>query len=411
MIKKAIILIIILYSSIPSVTAQVNQVPVEPLPSLSLDTLSFVGFNKVFSGNITDDTKVVGLGAPAYTLSESVQLNSKLIQYLVTEKGFKTIVLPMDNWELNALNAYLTNGKAINNTDINDITKQTFSQNVYYTEETLTLLKWVKGYNNTHKDVPVQFSGMSFINPPSPDYILAKYVIPVDSLAGVQIAKSRGESQSDSVAYHDILTWFYQKNNVLKKQLTAHGYSDVEMIVDNLGYLKKWNTKPDTVNKLWYFDHCLYLTTMKLLTTNKKLLIFGDNKMITRSLMRTDVTWKNLGTFLDEGMGKSYYVILSDFYNKADFYAIDSKVGKMKIIQRLPNKTSTAYMLHEKYNINGGIALSSNLKKLKIPTYMNIYDLSESTQINGIIQPNIPAFDALIIFSNENPVKPLRRSP
>jgi erythromycin esterase-like protein len=411
MIKKAVKLILILYSSILTVRAQSNQVQIEPLPSLSLDTLSFTGFHKVFSDNIPDDTKVVGLGAPAYTLSESAQLNSKLIQYLVTEKGFKTIVLPVDNWEFNALNAYLTNGKAISKSDINDITKQTFGQNVYYTEETLTLLKWVKGYNNTHKDVPVQFSGMSFINPPSPDYILAKYVIPVDSLAGVQIAKSRGESQNDSVAYHDILTWFHQKSNELKKQLTAQGYNDIEMIVDNLDYLKKWNTKPDTVNKLGYFDHCLYLSTMKLLARNKKLIIYGDNKMITKALMQTNVTWKNLGTFLEEGIGKSYYVILSDFYNEAEFYAIDSKAGKFKIIQRFPDKTSTAYILHKKYNINGGIALSSNLKKLKIPSYMNIYDLSESTQINGIIQPNISAFDALIIFNNENPVKPLRRSP
>lgn len=393
-----------------SAIAQSNQVPVEPLPSLSLDTLSFAGFNRVFSGEITDDTKVVGLGAPAHTLSESVQVNSKLIQYLVIEKGFKTIVLPMDNWELNMLNAYLTNGKAISNIDINHITKQTFSQNVYYTEETLTLLKWIKGYNNAHKDKPVQFSGMSFMSPPSPDYILAKYVIPNDSLAGVQIAKKRGESQNDSIAYHDISAWFHQKNNVLKTQLPAQEYIDIEMIAGNLDYLKKWNTKSDTVNKLSYFDHCLYLTSMKLLATNKKLIIYGDNKMIAKSLMKTNIIWKNLGTLLEEGIGKWYYVVLSDFYNKADFYAIDSKVGKMKIIQRLPNKTSTAYTLHKKYNINGGIALSKNLKNFKIPIYMDIYDLFEATQINGIIQPGIPAFDALVIFKNENPVKPLMRS-
>ena len=407
--KKLRIILILLCTSIVETRAQPRQIPVEPLPSLSMDSLSLSGLDKVFSNTLTTDIKVVGVGATSFTLSEGIRFSNKLIQYLVLEKGFKTIVILRDDWKLRDLNAYLTNSHAIVDDDILAITKQTFNQSIFCTEETLELLKWLKGYDNAHPDSPVQFKGINFTEPMTPGYLLAKYIIPADSLSGRAIAKKRSESQDDASAYADITSWFSQKREALKKQLARREYADLQMDMDNLIYLRNWPALSNPSYKN-YFDSCLSVIITKLAAEHKKLVVWADNSIIARTLIRTDVVNKNLGVLLHEQFGKSYYVVITDYYHNADFFWIDPKSGQSVQARNTADRNSTAYLLHQRYKAGGGMVQYDDLVHFNVPVSFNAHSLhSKLTKCE--VQPGVAAFDVLAVFEDEYPVRLPMRYP
>lgn len=389
--KRLWIISIIFFTSIVEPRAQPNQIPVEPLPSLSLDTPSLSGFDNVFSNTITTDVKIVGAGATSFTLSEGIRFSNKLIQYLILEKGFRTIVFIRDDWKLRGLNAYLTNSHVISDSDILAITKQTFSQSIYCTEETVELLKWLKEYNHTHPEGPVELKGINFTEPMTPAYLLAKYIIPTDSLSGASIAKRRSESQDDASAYTDIINWVGQKKEALKKQLAQREYADLQMDMNNLLYLRNWPA-PSTASNNHYFDSCLSVTIAKLAAEHGKLVVCADNSILARALIKTNVVDKNLGILLSEQFGKSYYVVLTDYYHNA------------------ADRNTTAYLLHKKYKVDGGMVRYDDLIRFNVPVSFNAHSLhNKSTKCE--IQPGIAPFDILAVFSDEKPVTFLKRNP
>jgi hypothetical protein len=405
--KKLWIILILFCTSIVETRAQPKQIPVVPLPSLSMDTLSLSGLDKVFSNTITTDIKVVGVGATSFTLSEGIRFSNKLIQYLVLEKGFKTIVLLRDDWKLRDLNAYLTNSHVISDNDILAITKQTFNQSIYCTEETLELLKWLKDYDHTHPDSPVQFKGINFTEPMTPGYLLAKYIIPTDSLSGRAIAKKRSESQDDASAYADITSWFSQRRETLKKQLAQREYADLQMDMDNLIYLRNWPALSNAASKN-YFDSCLSMMITKLAAEHKKLVVCADNSIIARALIKTDVVNKNLGILLNEQFGKSYYVAITDYYHNADFFWIDPKSGQSEQTLSTADRNSTAYLLHQRYKVGSGIVQYDDLVQFNVPVSFNVHSLyNKLTKCE--IQPGIAPFNILAVFNDEYPIKILKR--
>ena len=404
--KKLWIITALWVSSVGEGWSQSGMLPIQSIPSLSLDTLSFAGFDQVFPDAVTANIRVVGAGTTSFTLREGIRFSNKLIQYLVLEKGFRTIALLRDDWKHRSLNNWLTDGHSISEGEVRQLTQRSFVRSIYCTEETAELLKWLKEFNNNHPGDPVRLRGLNFTEPMTPAHLLAKYVFPADSLAGVAIAQKRSRSLDDAGAYDDILDWFNEKKDVVKQRLTTPEYADLQTDLINLGYLRKWPASPDTSGGS-YFDSCLALNVVRLSDEQKKLIVCADNGIIARALVRTNRMTKNLGAFLDEKLGKTYYVALTDYYHRADLFWIDPASGQSREVQSLSDKASTAWLLHQNHNITGGMVRYEDLVRFSLPIYFNVHSLyTDHTRSEP--RPGMIAFDMLVVFADEHPVKMIR---
>ena len=404
--KKLWIITLLWVTPVAKGWSQSGTLPVQPIPSLSLDTLSFTGFDPIFPDATTPGIRVVGAGATSFTLREGVRFSNKLIQYLVLEKGFRTVTLLRDDWKLRSLNHWLTDGHSILEGEVRRLTQRSFDRSIYNTEEMAELLKWLKEFDSGHPDDVVRLKGLNFTEPMTPAFLLAKYVFPADSLSGVAITEKRSRSLDDAGAYDDIMDWFGQKKEAVRQRLTSGEYADLQTDVINLGYLRKWPASPDTSGSS-YFDSCLALNVVRLSDDQKKLIVCADNGILARALVRTDRIRKNLGTFLDERLGKTYYVALTDYYHLADLFRIDPASGQSKAVQSFSDKASTAWLLHQNHNITGGMVRYEDLARFSIPIFFNVHSLY-SDQTRAEVRPGKIAFDTLVIFADEHPIKMIR---
>lgn len=404
--KKLWVITILLVTSAAKGWSQSGILPVQPIPSLSLDSLSFAGFDQFFPNATTNGIQVVGVGATSFTAMEGVRFSNKLIQYLVLEKGFRTIALLRDDWKLRSLNHWLMDGDPMLEREAQRLTQRSFNGSIYCTEEMAELLKWLKEFDSGHPNDPVSLKGLNFTEPMTPAHLLAKYVFPADSLSGIAITEKRSRSLDDAGAYDDILDWFRQKKEAVKQQFTSREYADLQTDLINLEYLRKWPASTETFGNN-YFDSCMALTVVRLSDDQKKLIICADNGIIARALMRTDRIRKNLGTFLDGKLGKTYSVVLTDYYHRADLFWIDPASGQSKEVQRFSDKASTAWLLHQNHNITGGMVRYEDLIRFSIPVFFNVHSLyADHTQPEAL--PGMNAFDMLVVFADEHPIKKIR---
>ena len=408
--KKLWIITILLITPAAKGWSQSGILPVQPIPSLSLDTLSFAGFDQVFPDATNPVIRVVGAGTTSFTAGEAVRFSNKLIQYLVLEKGFRSIALLRDDWELRKLNNWLTDGSPILEEEERRLIQRSFDHSTYGNEDLVELLKWLKAFNSGHPNDPVSLKGLNFSEPMTPAHLLAKYVFPADSLSGIAITDKRSRWLDDDGAYDDILNWFRQKKEAIKQRLTGREYAELQTDLINLEYLRKFPASTET-SVINYFDSCLALNVIRFSDDQKKLIVCADNSFIARTLMRTDRIRirirKNLGTFLDGKLGKTYYVSLTDYYDRADLFWIDPATGQSKEVQRFSDTASTAWLLHQNHHITGGMVRYEDLVRFNIPIFFNVHSLyADHTSPEAL--PGMIAFDMLAVFADEHAVKMIR---
>lgn len=401
---KSLVLVVLIVVLFLKGFAQADGLSVQPMPSLSMDTLDLEGFERACFGPADPAVRVVGVGATSFTLSEGVRFSNKLIQWLVLERGFRTIALLRDDWALRAVNVWLKDaaggGK---DAAVKELVASAFHGSIYATEETVALLRWLKDFNLRHTGDPVVLRGLNFTEPMSPAHLMAKYVFPNDSLAGVAMAAKRSFSLDDGSAYADIVDWVALNKEGLRRRLAAEEFEAMQTDLINLGFLRKWPAASGN-----YFDSCLALTVVRLAGVKNKLIVCADNGMIGRALMRTDQVSRKLGGFLGEALGRSYWVALTDYYQSAAlFWYNPAAGGRVESVRAFSDKASTAVLLHADHAVAGGMVRFDDLSRAGVPIWFNVHSLySDRTRCE--VQPGVAAFDILAVFANEHPVTLIR---
>ena len=106
-------------------------------------------------GKLCNNAKVVGIGEPTHGTKEAFQFKLRLLEYLVTQKGFNTIALEEVIPTCDKMNAILNNDAAT----IKDSLLTLPFYKCWKTAEIDTMLMWVSNYNKVHKK-KVKFIGM-----------------------------------------------------------------------------------------------------------------------------------------------------------------------------------------------------------------------------------------------------------
>ncbi|MGW1411008.1 erythromycin esterase family protein [Streptomyces sp. NPDC002403] len=115
-------------------------------------------------GNTTDlralnamigDAKVVGLGEATHGSHEFFAMKQRVFSHLVEEKGFTTFALEM-SWTAGLrIDEYLQGGPG----DARRIARETLTGSPWEREEFVSLIAWMRRYNDRHPDRKVHFMG------------------------------------------------------------------------------------------------------------------------------------------------------------------------------------------------------------------------------------------------------------
>jgi erythromycin esterase len=113
-------------------------------------------------GDMVGDARVVGLGEATHGNREFQQLKHRLIEYLVSQKGFSIVAIEANQPECRAINEYVLHGTGSARAALDGI--YFWSLN---TEEMLALIEWMRRWNaDPAHDRKVEFAGFDMQKTP-----------------------------------------------------------------------------------------------------------------------------------------------------------------------------------------------------------------------------------------------------
>ncbi|WP_306352363.1 erythromycin esterase family protein [Flavobacterium sp. '19STA2R22 D10 B1'] len=126
-----------------------NSLPLKTIESGS----DFTDLERI--GNLFGDSQIIGIGEPTHGTSEASKIKLRMLEYLVTNKGFSTFALEENIPVCDALN------DIINNKDLS--LKESLLSLPFYkcwkNQEVLDVFEWIRNYNVSHNN-KVKFIGI-----------------------------------------------------------------------------------------------------------------------------------------------------------------------------------------------------------------------------------------------------------
>jgi erythromycin esterase len=147
-----------------------NATPIESVEAGS-------GFEDLKSiGDMVEDARIVSLGEPTHGNREVFQLKHRLLEYLVTEKGFNIFALECPFGEAFDINRYVVDGIGNPERALAGIYFWTWD-----TQEVLELIKWMRSYNaKPENNRKVKFYGFDPQDPQRAARVMLEYLKKVD---------------------------------------------------------------------------------------------------------------------------------------------------------------------------------------------------------------------------------------
>lgn len=135
---------------------------------------------------IVDDASVVAFGESRHDIHEQFEIKSRYIKYLISELGFRTVLLESSLPYTERLNEYLVNDKG----DLSELMDGMPDAGLWNTEEIFDLLQWINQFNSApeRKD-KVQFHGIDVVTPNYALNEVFEYLSVVDSLSYQSVIK------------------------------------------------------------------------------------------------------------------------------------------------------------------------------------------------------------------------------
>ena len=130
---------------------------------------------------IVGDAKVVALGEATHGTSEFFRLKHRLLTALVERSGFRVFAIEANQLVTERINRYVLGGPG----DADSVMSVMFR--VWNTEEMRALIEWMREYNRTHADDPVEFIGYDMQDPSAPIDSLRAFLVRWDPDLGAVV--------------------------------------------------------------------------------------------------------------------------------------------------------------------------------------------------------------------------------
>lgn len=293
-------------------------------------------------GEIVGDARIVSLGEPTHGNSEVFQMKLRLMEYLVTEKGFNLFLLECPFGEAFDVNKYVLEGKGTPEEALAGIYYWT-----WYTQEFVDLLKWMRAYNadSTHT-TKVKFYGFDMQDPERAARVTLDYLKKVDpklwqsvesELSILQIQFSNPiylgrrpyipeeYDEASLAAIKQIMNAFEKKKeeyiattNEQEWELAKQHARQIEIYIEaSVNDFEKWNElrdKTQAENIQWALDHE---------GATSKAIISAHNCHVSNAAPKDNINMH--GYYLRKKFGNQLK-IFGMFFNQGGFKAMDVKM-------------------------------------------------------------------------------------
>jgi len=388
---RSIIIIYLFISSLQSFGQRLVKSHVPELKSLSLDS-SYNWLDDIFGEQITTDVKFVGLGEFTHGGRETILFKSKMIQYLVREKGYRQVLLEYPNVALHPLNDYLKRKNSSNLDSATIIAQELFERTFLSNTSFYNLITWIKQYNLTHPDDTINLRGIDIEGASAglADYFMQHYLLPIDRSHALEISSKWGTAIKDSLVMAEV-DWFKKNRGMLEERLGKTAYQnlgyDVEAAEDKLTH--------DSLQKINIYKASAFRDSVMAAYTvafgGPKSIIWSHNIHVTTSDYVV-----SLGNYLKKIIGNQYYSVLTDFSHNATVWSISNK-GELSKKTYISNDKTVAYKLGKKQGIGQGVLFFDDLKASQ--TRVNYIDRAGNQMVFG----RGHTFDALVVFNDVEP--------
>lgn len=287
---------------------------------------------KVSEIEVSDQTKIFALGEASHGNHEFQDLKLEVFDNLVENDGYRTFVLECDYGEGLKLNAYIHHEMDINPID-------TFSFDIYHSQEMLNLIDWMKNYNLVHPDDMVSFYGMDIQNPASSIEMIDGYCkkngIVVDSAIHALLMKNSVYAYNQN-EINQIESYMHDLQSKISDETIVYATNN---IINGLEYVRIYQNHPGESNQIrdeymantvsWIQQH-----------EDKPIMVSAHNGHVSKT-----ASYTNMGTLLKQSYGDAYKVIGTDYFMTLDnistgnrrmnlfFYSCDTLAYQAKYTQ------------------------------------------------------------------------------
>ncbi|GAB3163419.1 erythromycin esterase family protein [Telluribacter humicola] len=267
-------------------------------------------------------SRLVGLGENSHGSGSLFQVKHRLIQYLVEKMGFTVIAMEAPAPEADLINRYVQGGEG----SPAQVT-QLLGFKSWQTKEVLSMIEWMRAYNQSHPDSPVEFRGFDLQSQEIPLQNLARYGEKNDStlleLVNKVTATLRSKPLNDSlrtVAYQQVQVIIAhlkdQKQSSENKGILEQLQHDADILAQSIAlpFLKN--------RREWMAQNIRWLVDQH--PKNVRMVIWAANGHISKQGV-------NMGHYLHDWYGKEYFAIGSTFnqgtysiYGSPGFFAVET---------------------------------------------------------------------------------------
>ena len=302
-------------------------------------------------GDILNDKKIIALGESTEGASEFYKLKSKVIEYLIQDKGYRVLIVDGNFAEIQIVDDYI-NGKG----EIDDAiwnlrsypwtvekTKEESEYKIsshnylasYTTDEYSPILEWMKEYNRkTDRSDKIKIYGIGFENPERSVEDLLEYILKVDKGNGELYKK-----KLDNLKLVHSLDFNYPESRALAllsgmlKEIDQDLESELNIYIDNssldeyivsrknLEITYQWidyrltnieSGIDDAINikEEYMFKNIKWILDRELENENQNAIIWSNNKEINKKPR----DYVSMGEHLEDEFKEDYYAMGLDFF-------------------------------------------------------------------------------------------------
>ncbi len=346
----------------------------------------------IFDEQITGSIRFVGLGEFPHGGNETIQFKTKMIQYLVEQKGYRELLLEYPNILISPLAEYLVNSKSINIDSVVYLAKSTFGRTFLGNASFYDLLIWIKEYNLSHLGDEINLRGIDIegASEAFPEYFVTSIMSLMDASDASKLRSEWKSIPKDSVVA--VQTQWFRKNQELIKMRAEKGFFDkLNYDVKCAEYkLTHEAFQRTNVYRASAFRDSVMAANV-VVKDNAKAIIWAHNLHVT-----TSDNVVSMGNYLKKIAGKQYYTILTDFSNQSTVWSI-SNTGDLFKKTYASNIKTVANRMLKKDNVDQEIIFFEDIKN-KHPK-VNCIERTGNQYIFGKGRP----FDCLVVLRDVTP--------
>lgn len=332
--------------------AQQPPVPC-PLGSFALDSSS-EWLQRAFDNKIPDSVQLIGLGEFTHGGHEVFQVKAKMVQFLVEKKGVRTVLFEYPNAALSVVNFYLQERRLRGEDTLRWICLRQFGNSIM-DHSLLDLVVWMKQYNLGHPDNMVALKGVDILGASGSfaNYFRYNLFLLLDSATQKTLENKWNTVSIDSIT-RELIAWHNDHKDIVRARLSIY-YDDFLFNVKNAEADIAWRGSNYPFLQSLSQRDSVVVDNIKVLCP-KKAVFWAHNAHVA-----TSSYFINAGSRLKKELNNRYYVIATDFSEKATILVPSGHEKNF-----LPHKQGLAHRLRRSTNASNGIVLYDSLPRAMI---------------------------------------------